>query len=163
VQGGEHGQPRFAGHPAQRVHDQRGVGDVEARDGLVGQDELGCLGEDLGDGHALLLAPGERVGALPRSFQEADVRETPQRDLALGGVELPGEGRPSTPAPEMRQPPDEHVVEHPQALHEVELLEDHAHPRPVGLQAGSPQGGHVTGPDADHALADRHRAGETSE
>ncbi len=55
------------------------------------------------------------------------------------GVEPPGEGRPAAPAPQMRQPADQHVVDDAQALHQVELLEDHAHARAMGLQAGGPR------------------------
>ena len=63
--------PRLRGDPPQRLHDQRAVGQVEARHRLVGEHEPRLLGQDLGDGHALLLAAGERVGALPCAVEQA--------------------------------------------------------------------------------------------
>src|SRR5262249_15482983 len=102
-------------------------------DGLVGHDQLRRLGQDLRDRDALLLAAGERVRSLPRALEEPHVRETPEGDLALCGIELPGEGRPSTPAAKVRQATEEDVVHDAESLHEIELMEDHAHSRAMRL------------------------------
>ena len=57
---------------------------VEGRHRLVGEHQLGLLHQRPGDGHALLLAAGERVGAALVASFEADALEESQCLLALG-------------------------------------------------------------------------------
>lgn len=51
------------------------------------QNDLWLLGQDLGDGDTLLLAPGNGVGALPHPVEEADMIETAQGGCLLRRVE----------------------------------------------------------------------------
>ncbi len=48
---------------ADQVQHLLGVGGVEGAGGLIGEDELGAIGQSAGDGDALLLADGEFLGA----------------------------------------------------------------------------------------------------
>ena len=52
---GDHGETGLRRDPTERLHDRGAIGHIEARHGLVTQDEPRLLGEDLGDGHPLLL------------------------------------------------------------------------------------------------------------
>ena len=71
----------------QELQDLRLDGDVERRRRLVGDQEVGLVGERHGDHHALALAAGElvRVGVEPRRrLGDADLFEQLERALARG-------------------------------------------------------------------------------
>jgi hypothetical protein len=91
--------------------------------GLVPQDHLRLLGEGARDGHALLLAARERVGAAGGEVGEADLREAVAGESPVPRREAPDEAR---PLGDVAEPARQHVVEDRGAPHEVELLEDHA-------------------------------------
>jgi hypothetical protein len=64
VQVGDDGDAVAQVDVAQRVHDDLGVERVERGDRLVGEDHLGLLHQGAGNGHALLLAAGQRSSRL---------------------------------------------------------------------------------------------------
>src|SRR5215471_15053303 len=70
---------------------------------------------------------------------------------------------PARPAAQMRQPADEHVVDDPQALYQVELLVDHAHPRAMLTEGAPPQAGEVAIAEADGSVGHRDAPGEAPE
>src|SRR5215475_9605492 len=87
--------------------------------------------------------------------------EATERNLSLVAIEIAAEGRPMPPTGEMGQPADQRVVEHTQPLHQVELLVDHSHTRPMQTQRSAPQAAEILLPEANDALGDGGRARET--
>jgi hypothetical protein len=162
VEGGDDGNPRRHGDPAQCLHHQAAVAQIEAGHGLVSQHDGRLLGQDFGDGHSLLLAAGQRIGALPDPVEEAHVVEAPEGHGPLARVEVAGESRPARPAMQAPEPPDEDVVDHSQPPHEVELLVDHPDARAVGAKGAPAETGEAPLVEADDPAADGRRTGETA-
>ena len=131
VEIGDDGDPSAGGNALQSFHHQRPIHHVKAGHWLIGQDDLWFLGQDFGDRDALLFASGERVSALPDAVKKPDMIEAAQRHLVLAGIEIAAERCPAPPTGEMRQPANQHVIEHAQTPHQVELLVDHPHPGSV--------------------------------
>jgi hypothetical protein len=116
---------------ADQPHDlPRGLG-VEARRGLVDQQQLRVLQQGAGDADPLALAAGKRIGTLV--------------DGMLSGRPAPAGGRPrsasagiaaqkAAPEADLAEPAGEHVLHHRQAVHQGVLLEDHAHGAPGPAQ-----------------------------
>ena len=118
----DQGQAALAVNSPENPHDRPSERGIEAGGGLVPQDHLGLLGEGACDGHTLLLATRERVGAARGEVGEADLRETVAGESPVPRRETSDEARPLGDVPE---PARQHVVEDGGAPHEVELLEDH--------------------------------------
>ena len=72
VHAGDHGPPVLTGHLGQDSHHGVGPRGVERADRFVGQQQVGFLEQDAGDGRALLLATGQLVGPLPQLLGDAD-------------------------------------------------------------------------------------------
>ena len=114
---------------------------------------------------ARILAMATRCCSPPESVsvrcqarvEQAHVREGALRHDAVRRGEAPRQRRPPAPAADVRQAADEDVVHHGQALHEVELLVDHAHACAVGAQAPARQLGQVLLAEADAPA--RHHGG----
>lgn len=69
----DHGEIELVSQFEKKVQDLGLDGDVESRDGFIGDDEFGFGGEGAGDGNALALATGEFVGIFPHVTRvEAD-------------------------------------------------------------------------------------------
>ena len=83
----------------------------------------GCLGERARDGHALLLAARQRVGAPGGQVGEPDLGQALEGQGAVARRKAAEQARQRR---DVAQPAGEHVVEHRGASHQVELLEDHA-------------------------------------
>ena len=108
-------------HGAERLEDGgRGFG-IEARHGLVGQDQPGLLRQRARDRHALLLAAGELVGPRVGSVHEPHGVETGERDLAIGAGEAPQQHAPGGQGCKAAGQDILHGGEPPD---QVELLED---------------------------------------
>ena len=73
---------------AQGLHDQPRIARIERCDGLIGEDQLGILDQGAGNGHALLLAAGQRIGALQRLRQQVEPVERQRRGGTVGGREV---------------------------------------------------------------------------
>ena len=58
------GHPRFLPETADGLHDLGPAGGVQHGGGLVHDDAPGAHGQDSGDGHPLLLSPGEEMGGV---------------------------------------------------------------------------------------------------
>jgi hypothetical protein len=134
VQGHEHGAAVLAVDPRQDVHDAaRGFG-IERGDRLVGQDHAGTLHHGPRDGRTLLLAAGQRRSALPAAFGDADAAQR------LDGARLVGGAEPARQAAPERHPVQragQHVGQHRQAVHQIELLEHEADAGPHVADVGS--------------------------
>ena len=87
---------------------------VELAGRLVGQDQERVLHQGPGDGHALLLAAGELVGAVVEAVAQADLREQLGGPLLLLRRHAPGQER------------HQHVLEGREVADQVERLEDEA-------------------------------------
>ena len=117
------GDDRHAGlrDPVQGIeHGGRRLG-IEARDRLVRQDHPGLLRQRAGDGHALLLAARELVGARVRPVEESHGVQTAERELAVGTSEAPQEHAPGRHDGEASR---QHVLQRREPADQVELLED---------------------------------------
>ena len=110
-------------NPLQVAEDVPGDLGIQARDRLVGEDQLGLLDQGSRDAHALLLAARERVGPLARLVGQIHALQTHQGKGPLLAREVVAEdGQRRLVA----GPAREDVGENGQPLHQVELLEDHA-------------------------------------
>ena len=69
----QHGQAAVAVELGQALQDLPGGAAVQVAGGLVGQQNLGIVGQGPGDGHALLLSAGEFPGAVGGSLAESHV------------------------------------------------------------------------------------------
>ena len=96
---------------------------IEAGGGLVGQDDAGLLGQRAGDGHSLLLATRQRIGAPVGQLREANLAQAFEGELAVAAGELPEE---AWPRGQVAESAGKDVLEHGGAPDKVELLEDHA-------------------------------------
>jgi hypothetical protein len=163
VERGHHREAATARDAAEGLHHQAAVREIETRHRLVGEHHARILREQPGDRDALLLTARERVGTLPHALDEPHVVEAPQRALALLGTEGTHQCGDPPPSREMRQPPDQHVVEHAQASDEIELLVDHADPRAVGAQRAPLERRQIVRSDADVSLGHERRAREAAE
>src|SRR5690554_363054 len=123
VQYAEHGHLPLAHHRPEQFHHLAARAGVEAGHRLVGQHDLGVLHQHAGDGHALLLAPGEGVGATRRQMRQAD----PLQGLhgLLAGVAAGGQGMAGQDAAAAHQA-EQHVLQYREDADHVELLEDAA-------------------------------------
>jgi hypothetical protein len=121
----------------------------------VGEDHLGVLQHGAGDGDALLLAAGEGVGALQGLVGEVEAVERSDRKRALGRREVLGQGG-ERPMPV--DAPDQHVGQHVEAVHQVELLEDHGAVGAPGQQRAPLQGRDVGAVTQDAAGAGLQQA-----
>ena len=124
VQVADHGNAQLARGIAQVLqHAARGLG-VQAGHGLVGQDDLGLLGQRAGNAHALHLPARQRLGALQRLVGQAHALQAlvGQADIAFAEqLQHRGQGA------GLAQAPGQHVLAHRQARHQVVVLEDHGH------------------------------------
>ena len=89
--------PRFAAKLVQQRQHLRLGGDVQRRGRLVGDDDLGIVGERHGDADALALAAGElvRIGVRPvrrRRGSAPNSSSATARGACLGAAEAPGGG-----------------------------------------------------------------------
>ena len=76
----------LAGPPGEAVEDLQHLAaglEVEVAGGLVGEDQQRIVGQGAGDGHALLLAPGEAVRKALRPVGEPHLREQIERRLRV--------------------------------------------------------------------------------
>src|SRR5262245_10063091 len=90
------------------------------------------------DRDALLLAAGEGVGAAVREVSEPDLRQARTGQLVVGRRKVTEHAR---GGPDVAEASGEDILDHRSALHEVELLEDHADlpadlPKLAGASAG---------------------------
>src|SRR5258705_10418757 len=116
-------EPVLAVDRPENVHDAAGQRGIEARGGLVGQDDRGPLRQRPRDRDPLLLAAGEGVGAAIREVGEPDLRRARPGQLAAGRGKAPEDAR---DRPYVAEASGENVLDDRGALHEIELLEDHA-------------------------------------
>src|SRR5207244_335488 len=84
-------EPMLAIDRLENVHDAAGERGIEAGGGFVGQNDRGPLGEGARDGHTLLLAARERVGAAAGEVYQLHLCEARARELAGGGLNEPVE------------------------------------------------------------------------
>ena len=70
-------------HLAQQRQYLRPEDRVEAADRFIGEDDLGLLSHDAGDGHPLLLPSGERVRPLVDLLLETDLANGSPGDLPI--------------------------------------------------------------------------------
>ncbi len=104
------------------IHHHLGVHRIERGDRLVGEDHLRLLHQRAGNRHALLLAARQRAGGLERGLRNAQPLERGDRRSALFAREHAEQvERGGT----VVEPAEQHVGQHVEARHEVELLEDH--------------------------------------
>ena len=102
---------------------------IERSNGLVRQQDAGALHKGAGNGSALLLPAGEVGGALMRLFHDADAG---QRLVGKPGVLFMEEAQQAAPQRRARQRAEHDVAQNGHAIHQIELLEDHADFRPHG-------------------------------
>lgn len=74
-------------HLVQQRQNLRPEDRVEAADRFIGEDDLGLLSHDAGDGHALLLPSRERVRPLVDLLLETDLANGLPGDLPILGGE----------------------------------------------------------------------------
>ena len=129
MQGHEHGEPVLLVQIAQRFHNVAGRFRIERGNGLVRQQDAGALHKGAGNGGALLLPSGEVGGALMRLFHDADAG---QRLVGKPGVLFMEEAQQAAPQRRARQRAEHDVAQNGHAIHQIELLEDHADFRPHG-------------------------------
>ena len=129
MQGHHHGLAVLAVDVGEDFHDPARRLRVERGDGFVGEDHLGLLGQRTGDRHPLLLAAGERRGALRGALGQADALQCGHGLALLLVAEHAQRSAPARHAPEKAE---QDVVQHAEAVDQVELLEDVAD---VGAQA----------------------------
>lgn len=121
MQGHHHGLAVVAVDIGEDVHHLARRLRVERGDRFVGENHLGLLGQGAGDGHALLLAAGKGRGALPGEIGQADPRQRFQGLALLLGAEQPQR---TAPARHATEEAEQDVVQHAEAVDQVELLED---------------------------------------
>ena len=156
VQVHQHGQPVLAVHVAQRIHHHLGIARVERGDRLIRQDQPRLLHQGAADGDALLLPAREGLGPLQRGIGQAEAVERGQRHGPLRGGEAGADQHHErAPAALVGQPADQHVGQHVQPLHQVELLEDHGAVAPPVAQGPAVERGHVPPAREDAAGARR--------
>ena len=73
----------------QQFHDCRAAVRIETGNRLVGDDDVGLLGERSRDRDALLLSTGKRVGPLPSEREHTDPIQALQREQPVGRGKLP--------------------------------------------------------------------------
>ena len=100
------------------------------------------LHQRAGDRHALLLPARQRIGAVHREFGDAEAIQRADRQRPfLRGEQL----QQRAPGGERRlQPPAQHVGQHVEPRHEIELLEDHRGTGAPGMQRAAAKLGDVT-------------------
>ena len=144
---------------AQELHHGVGERGIEARHRLVGQDARAAPGR--GRARWRRAAAG-RPTACPRADPPGPPSPTRVRrgvrPRDVGGGE-PADERP--PAGRVREPPDEHVVQHAEAAQQVELLEHEADRAPG--RAGAPRAEAPVTARAVHASPARGRGHEAIE
>ncbi|SPC16244.1 hypothetical protein CT19431_MP120050 [Cupriavidus taiwanensis] len=155
--------------PEQRHHAARGFR-IERGDRLVGQDHAGVLHQRPGDGGALLLAARQRGGPLKGIVVYTNLRKRIEPAADFVGLEHAQQPAPPGYA---RQHADQHVGDHRQASHQVELLEHETDLAPhLADVAGQPAvalhvaavdqdlaGAGVAGDEAGHVAQQRRLAG----
>ena len=134
MQHAEHGEPRRAREPLQQPHDVLGRFRIEARDRLVGQQHARTLRQRARDGDALLLAAGERAGALLGEIRETDLGEMIARRFEFATRQAAERGLQS------RMPAERagrHIGQHAAAADQARVLRNHRElkPRPPQLLA----------------------------
>src|SRR5712692_6602181 len=112
----------FEADSLQNIQDDTRELGIETRDRLVGQDDRGVLHQSSGDRHSLLLAAAQLVGALVSVTQKFDPLEIDQGTFPFLFRKKP---EATFKAGLVAQPPGEHVLDHRESLHDIELLEDH--------------------------------------
>src|SRR5437899_1489291 len=138
-------EPMLAIDRLENVHDAAGERGIEAGGGFVGQNDRGPLGEGARDGHSLLLAARERVGAAAGEVYQPHLCEARARELAVGVREAPEHARYGWNVAESS---GQNVLQHRGAAHQVELLKHHAdlpanRAELGGAGAGDGAAGHV--------------------
>ena len=118
----DHGNPVGRIDRPESIHDQRGIARVERCDRLISQQDLGFLSESPGDGNALLLAPGERVGALQSLLDHVQPVQSEHSQCQLLRREQLEDRRQRRPIVDAT---DQDVGKHVKAGNQIELLEDH--------------------------------------
>ena len=122
VQVAQHGDAVAPVDVAQRIHHQPGIHRIERGDRLIGQQDARLLHQRPRDRDALLLAARQRVGPVQRHFGDSQPIQRADRQRAFGAREqLQQRAGRGTPV----QPAGQHVGQHVQPRHQIELLEDH--------------------------------------
>ena len=137
VQAADDGEPLVGGDLADERHHLVARLGVERGDRLVGEEDARVLHEGAGDRHALLLAARQGVGALVGAVEQPDAVEVPE-----GGepARLRVRPQPEPRAADAGQRAGQHVLEHRQRRHELELLEDEADARRAGRAGAGRRG-----------------------
>jgi len=122
------------------LHHHLCVHRVEAGDGFIGQNDLRVLHQGAGDGDALLLPAGKRLGPFRRVLRDAQTVEDLNRAGDVGiGVEVEDAAQRRAAVERAVQ----HVRHHIHPWDEVELLKDHCAFRLPAAPGGAAQGGHI--------------------
>src|SRR5690606_36072164 len=119
---------------------------VERGDRLVGQHDLGFLGERPGDAHPLALATGQVGGPYVRLVEDLDPGERGGRgpDVRLG---IATQER--APRGHLVQAAHQHVLQHGRAVDQVEPLEDHSDLGTQLTHSGPVEAAHVVPVDLE--------------
>src|SRR2546428_1071171 len=150
-------EPMLAIDRLENVHDAAGERGIEAGGGFVGQNDRGPLGEGARDGHTLLLAARERVGAAAGEVYQPHLCEARARELAVGVREAPEHARYRWNVAESS---GQNVLEHRGAAHQVELLKNHADLPADRAELGGAGTGDGAAGHVDRAGGGRGEAGE---
>ena len=121
----EHGNVFLVGEPRHEIHDLASDLGIEARRRLVDQQYPGSLHQGTRDSYPLALTAAELVGAL------ANVIEQPDPIAGVDGAldVLAVEGAQETPpGRRIAEASRQYVLENRESIHQIEFLEDHAHP-----------------------------------
>ena len=85
--------------PAQQLENLRLDGDVEGGGGLIGDEEVGLVGQGHGDHHALALPTRKLVGIGPEALLRLRESHQPQRARGSARGRRPGAGACARAAP----------------------------------------------------------------
>ena len=131
MQHAEHGELRRPRQLLQQPHDLLGRFRIEARDRLVGQQHARPLRQCARDRDALLLAAGERAGALFGEMLEPDLRQMVARRFELGARQAAERSLQGVMAAERA---GRHIGQDAAAADEARMLRDHRELEPRAPQ-----------------------------
>ena len=107
------------------LHDRVGQDRIEAGDRFIGQDHLRILHHRPGDSDPLLLTAGQLVGPGVGLLTETDLCSCA---TALATSARGNRLMIASAGIDVAEPSGQHVGDHLRAVHEIEMLEDHADP-----------------------------------